>query len=143
MASLQSLLQSTWRHAVVRYVVVGVANTGFSYAVYALGLLLGCSYAVASLISLIAGICLSFKTQGRFVFHNTRNSLFGRFVASWVLVYLINVGVIAVFVHLGFEPFAAGALALPFNVAAGFVLQRFFVFGGRGRPAPRHTEGEP
>lgn len=138
---MRALIQSAWRHALVRYVVVGVANTGFSYAVYALALALGCSFPVASLISLIAGICLSFKTQGRFVFHNAQNSLFGRFVASWVLVYLINVGVIAVFVHLGFEPFMAGALALPFNVAAGFVLQRFFVFGGQRAPERRDTRG--
>jgi len=136
-----AFFHSIWRHALARYLVVGVANTGFSYGVYALALALGCSYPVASLISLIAGICLSFKTQGRFVFRNAQNSLFGRFVASWVLVYLFNVGVIWVFVRLGFEPFTAGALALPFNVAAGFLLQRFFVFGGQRAPERRDTGG--
>ena len=59
-----ALLRSAWRHAPVRYVVVGVANTGFAYAVYAVALGLGCSYPVASLIALIAGTCVSFKTQG-------------------------------------------------------------------------------
>ncbi len=124
-------LRSAWRHALVRYIVVGIVNTGFAYAVYAAALGLGCSYPVASLIALIAGTCLSFKTQGRLVFRNVRNSLFGRFVASLALVYLCNVGVIAAFVRLNLGPLTAGALALPFNIAVGFVLQRFFVFGGR------------
>jgi putative flippase GtrA len=125
-----TLLRSVWRHVLVRYVVVGVANTGFSYAVYALGLGLGFSYPVASLFSLVAGVVLSFRTQGQFVFGDMRVSRFGRFVASWALVYLGNLGVVAAFVHLGFDPFIAGALALPFSIAAGFVLQRFLVFGG-------------
>jgi putative flippase GtrA len=124
-------LRSAWRHALVRYIVVGLGNTGFAYAVYAAALGLGCSYPLASLISLIAGTCLSFKTQGRLVFRNVRNSLFGRFVASLALVYLSNVGVIAALVRLNLEPFTAGAVALPFNIAVGFALQRFFVFGGQ------------
>ncbi len=128
-----ALLRSAWRHVLVRYVVVGVVNTGFAYAFYALALVLGCSYPIASLIALIAGICLSFKTQGRFVFRNGRNSLFGRFLVSWVLVYLGNVGVVALCLHLGFNAFIGGALATPSNVVAGYLLQRFFVFGASSR----------
>ena len=131
--ALPAPLQSAWRHVLVRYVVVGLANTGFSYAVYALTLGLGCSYPIASLITLIAGICLSFKTQGRFVFRNMRNSLFGRFFVSWVLIYLGHVGVVALCLHLGFNAFIGGAVAMPSNVVAGFLLQRYFVFGGPSR----------
>lgn len=130
MMAWPALLRSAWRHVLVRYVVVGVANTGFSYSVYALALALGCSYPIASLIALIAGICLSFKTQGRFVFRNMRNSLFGRFLVSWVLIYLSHIGIVALCLHLGFNAFIGGALAMPSNVVAGFLLQRFFVFGG-------------
>lgn len=124
-------LRSAWRHALVRYVVVGALNTGFAYAVYAAALGAGCSYPVASLIALVIGTCVSFRTQGRLVFRNVRKSLFGRFVGSLVLVYLSNIGVIALFVRLKFDPFTAGAAALPFNIAIGFALQRSFVFGGR------------
>lgn len=128
-----TLLRSAWRHVLVRYVVVGVANTGFSYAVYALVLALGFSYPIASLITLIAGICLSFKTQGRFVFRNMRNSLFGRFLLSWALIYLCHVGVVALCLHFGLDAFIGGAVAMPSNVVAGFLLQRYFVFGGTSR----------
>ena len=128
-------LRSAWRNMLVRYVVVGSANTGFSYAVYALMLALGCSYPVASLITLVAGICLSFKTQGRFVFRNMRSALFGRFLVSWVLIYLGHNGVVALCLRLGLNAFVGGALAMPSNVVAGFLLQRYFVFGSPARDA--------
>ena len=126
-------LRSAWRHALVRYLVVGLGNTGFSYALYALVLALGFSYPIASLITLAAGICVSFKTQGHLVFRNVRNALFGRFLASWVLIYLAHVGVVALCVRLGLDPFVGGAVAMPSNVAAGYLLQRYFVFG---KPRP-------
>lgn len=129
--ALPRWLRLAWRHSLVRYVLVGVANTGFAYAVYAAALGVGCRYPVASLIALITGTCVSFKTQGRLVFRNARNALFGRFVASLALVYLSNVGIIALFVRIGFGAFAAGAAALPFNITIGYALQRFFVFGER------------
>ena len=65
----------------------------------------------------------------RFVFRNARNSLFWRFFVSWVLIYLLHIGVVAAFLHLGLNVFAAGALAMPSNVLCGFLLQRYFVFG--------------
>ena len=128
-------LRFSWQYAPVRYVVVGTANTGFAYAVYAAALWVGCAYPLASLIALVAGTCVSFKTQGRLVFRNARNALFGRFVVSLAFVYLSNVAIIAMFVHLHFGALAAGAAALPFNIAIGYALQRFFVFRERTHEA--------
>lgn len=129
MNSTRKWITAAWDMAFARYLVVGVANTAFAYGVYAAALYLGASYPVASLISLIAGILLSFRTQGKFVFRNENSRLFGRFVLSWVFAYLVNIGLIAGFLRLGFDAFTAGALALPFNVVLGFLLQRFLVFG--------------
>lgn len=131
-------LTAAWDMAFARYLVVGVANTAFAYSVYAVALGFGASYPVASLISLIAGIMLSFKTQGKFVFRNTNQRLFGRFVLSWIFAYLINIGLIGLFVRFGMNAFIGGALALPFNVVVGFLLQRYLVFGKAGN---RGTSG--
>ena len=128
MNSARRLLAAAWDRTFARYVVVGVANTAFAYAVYAGALFAGASYPLASLISLALGILVSFKTQGTIVFQNASNSLFGRYVLGWLLAYLVNIGIITLFVRLGQDAFIAGALALPFNVALGFVLQRYFVF---------------
>ncbi len=129
-----TLVRLAWKQVLVRYLVVGVANTCCSYAVYALALASGLPYPVASLVSLIAGICLSFKTQGRLVFRDVRNSLFGRFLVSWIVIYLCHIGVIALLLHLGVNAFVAGGLALPSSVAVGFLLQRHFVFRNAARP---------
>ena len=133
-----ALLRSAWHHALIRYVVIGAANTNFSYAIYAANLELGLSYPVASLVSLVAGICLSFKTQGHLVFRNMHNSLFGRFLLSWLLIYLGQVGIVALFARLGLDPLVGGALATPCIVVVGYLLQRHFVFGAASR-APDRT----
>lgn len=136
MTATRKWISAAWDLPFARYLVVGMANTAFAYSVYALSLILGANYPVASLISLVAGILLSFKTQGKFVFRNSNQRLFGRFVVSWIFAYLLNVGLIGLFVRLGCDAFVAGALALPFNVVVGFLLQRFFVFGAaRNRPS--------
>ncbi|SFB74389.1 GtrA family protein [Massilia yuzhufengensis] len=129
MNSTRKWIHAAWDVAFARYLIVGVANTAFAYAVYAAALYLGASYPVASMISLVAGIILSFKTQGKFVFRNNDKGLFGRFVFSWIIAYLINIGLIGLFLEIGVDEFVGGALALPFNVATGYIFQRYFVFG--------------
>src|SRR5690242_21327465 len=57
----------------LRFVLVGVMNTAFSYLVYALALLVGLNYALASLIAVVAGVFFSFRTQGTLVFGNARS----------------------------------------------------------------------
>ena len=79
------LINAQWsRFPFVRFILIGVVNTGFSYAVYAVLLLLGFHYAVANLVALILGIVFSFRTQGRFVFYNSSQQLFLRFVFGWL-----------------------------------------------------------
>ncbi len=111
-----------------RYLAVGVLNTGFAYGVYAIALLAGAGVLLASLIAFVAGLLFGFKSQGRLVFNDTRNSLFLRYVLVWLLLYSGNVGMITLFMYWGANAFVAGALALPFNVVLGYLLQRYVVF---------------
>lgn len=113
---------------IVRFLVVGMLNTAFSYAIYAGFLYLGLSYQLANLIALVVGILFSFKTQGHLVFKNTDNRLFGRFLISWVLIYLCTIALIGRIIAFGFDAYSAGALALPFSVALSYLTQRYFVF---------------
>ena len=112
----------------IRFVVVGVLNTSFSYMIYSIFVFSGLGYQLANLLSLLVGILFSFKTQGRFVFNNRSNGLFGRFVLSWIFIYLCSIGIIGLIMRFGFDAYAAGALALPFNVGLSFVAQKYFVF---------------
>ena len=113
---------------VVRFLSVGGVVTAFSYGVYVLLLFVGVNYAVASLVSLTAGIVFSFKAQGTFVFDNTDNTRLGRFVLCWLLIYGANVLFIKRMMMLGLDGYVSGALAIPAIATLSYVVQRFVVF---------------
>lgn len=112
----------------VRFILVGVLNTTFSYLTYSGFLFVGFGYQLANFLSLVAGILFSFKTQGHLVFDNPDNRLMGRFVISWILIYLCTITIIGRIMALGFDAYSAGALALPFSVALGYPIQKYLVF---------------
>lgn len=112
----------------VRFVLVGIVNTGFSYAIYAVLLYLGLGYAIANLIALLVGILFSFKTQGILVFNNSDNRRLLRFILAWTFIYSINIFIIRRFVAMGLNPYAGGALALPFTILLSYLAQKYFVF---------------
>ena len=120
----------------LRYVIVGTFNTGFSFGSYLAFVYLGLGYAVANFLSLIIGIVVSFKTQGHLVFRNPDNRLFGRFVASWLLIYLCSTALIACLMDLGFDAYRAGAMSLPGTMAMSYLMQKFFVFRHAARNSP-------
>lgn len=124
----RALIAKAGRYHIIRFLIVGTLNTGFSYVIYAACLYVGLSYQLANLIALVIGILFSFKTQGHLVFKNTDNRLFGRFLLSWVLIYLCTIALIGRIIALGFDAYSAGALALPFSVALSYLTQRYFVF---------------
>jgi putative flippase GtrA len=85
-------------------------------------------YAVANLISLIVGIFFSFGTQRAWVFTGARDASFWRFCLTWFVLYLLNILLIGIAVHLGLNDYAAGAAVLPIVVAISYVVQGRFVF---------------
>lgn len=123
------------REQILRFVAAGAANTGLSYAVYVLFLWLGMAYPLANFMSLVAGMCLGFFTQGHFVFRRLRARRFPVFVMTSLAIWALNVGVIAALLPLtGGNAYAAGALALCFAVPLSYLVQKHLVFsGGSGR----------
>lgn len=112
----------------IRFGLVGIVNTGFSYAIYAGLVYLGLGYASANLIALVIGILFSFKTQGVLVFNNSSNRRLIRFVLAWTIIYLLNIFIIGRFIAVGFNAYIAGALALPFAIVFSYLAQKYFVF---------------
>ncbi|MDH4393714.1 MAG: GtrA family protein [Aquabacterium sp.] len=116
-------------HQLVRFVLVGCVNTGFSYALYALFLWLGLNFALANLLAFVISLLFSFVMQGSLVFRNLALRLLWRFVLAWVLVYLFNIGLIAVLMQMGQSAYLAGALALVPVILLSYLIQKFVVFG--------------
>lgn len=112
----------------VRYLMVGTLNTGFSYLIYAVGLFLGLSYMTANLVSCVLGVLFSFKTQGKFVFNDANNPRLWRFIFIWAVLYVLNIGLIKLFLNVGLNAYLGGALALPVMVMLSYFAQRMFVF---------------
>ncbi len=130
--ALPSLLQRPF----MRFLLVGALNTGFAYGTYAVLLWLGLPYAWANLGSLVLGILFSFATQGRLVFGNADHRLLPRFVLCWLILYVINIGLITGLIRLGLNAYTAGAVALAPMAVGSFFVQRYIVFGGARSPSP-------
>jgi putative flippase GtrA len=116
------------RHHVVRFVVIGGVNTGFSYGTYALALLMGLGFKGASLCSIVLGILFSFATQGLLVFGGATRAAFIRFVAVWACIYATHISIIGFLEYLGINNYLGGLLSIPFIAALSYLLQRRFVF---------------
>jgi putative flippase GtrA len=116
-----------------RFIVVGAVNTAFSYSLYAMLVFLGLHYTLANLTALVAGILFSFRTQGAFVFNNTERSRFLRFVVTWAVIYLINIGLIRGAMVLGFDAYVGGALAIAPTAVLSYLTQKHFVFREQGQ----------
>lgn len=127
-----NLFHALFTHAkeshAIRYLVVGALNTAFSYLIYAFCIYIGFRFQFANLIALILGIIFSFKTQGHFVFQNPNNRLFGRYVISWIVIYIASIFLIGQIINFGFNAYWAGLFALPFSVGLSYMAQKYFVF---------------
>jgi len=125
----------------VRFILVGVVNTGFSYFVYAVLLYFGLNFVAANLGAVLLGILFSFRTQGRLVFGSKDDRRIFRFAACWGVIWAVNVSLIAAFVHLGLGDYSAGALALLPAVGLSYFLQKLLVFRPPARTDAANPEG--
>ena len=112
----------------IRFLLVGVLNTLFGYACFAVFLYAGMHYTVAMLLATVLGVLFNFKSTGALVFGSRDNRLIVRFVASYVVVYLANVFGIMLFERAGFLPQVGGALMLLPAAVLAFFLNKKFVF---------------
>ena len=115
-------------HRLVRFLAVGCINTSFSYLVYAFFLAVGCNFAIANFLALVIGIIFSFKMQGTLVFRNAASGRFGRYIASWLTLYLCNIGLIKLLMNSSMNAYLAGAVALVPITLLSYLLQKHLVF---------------
>lgn len=121
--------QSHIRSKFIRFIFVGVLNSGFGYGIYCLLILLGLSYIWATLISHILGVLFNFVTTGTIVFNNTDRKLIVRFVLNYVLVYFINIGInkcTQLLFHS--NEYVSGFVALVVTSLISFFVLKRFVF---------------
>ncbi|MFT0171977.1 GtrA family protein [Paraburkholderia mimosarum] len=114
----------------IRFIAVGVLNTLFGYACFALFLRLGLHYAAALLGATILGIGFNFKSTGSLVFNSHNNRLIVRFVLAYGISYGVNVLLLMLLSLTGWPAYVGGALSMPPIALLSFFLMKRFVFHG-------------
>ena len=117
----------------IRFGLTGTINTVFSYAVYAAAIFAGAGYALASAVSLCAGVLFSYQTVRRLVFHEAVGGSLIRYVACYVGVYAFNVTLLKLMDSFGIDPYVCGLLAAPPTALLSFALLKMLVFRRSGR----------
>jgi len=117
-----------WKIHFVRFMLVGIVNTLFSYLIYALLLFLGLNYAIANLLALMIGLVFGFRTQGKLVFNNQDHRVFWRFILCWAVIYGVNITLISGIMTLGLDAYIAGVLAIPPTALISYLAQKYLVF---------------
>jgi len=131
---VQKLVTFIKKHTFIRFLLVGVLNTAFSYLLYASLILIGLKYLMAFSISYVAGVLFNFQTIGRLVFKNKNNKLLFRFVGVYVVIYLLNAEGLriadALNINIEYKTkmlVASAILVVPMAMVS-FVLNKLFVF---------------
>jgi putative flippase GtrA len=113
---------------VVRFVAVGALNTAFGYSVFYLLLALS-GHSIASLaIATIFGMLFNFRSIGGLVFGSSDSRLLTRFIAVYVVVFIVNAAGLRALELLGVGSALAAALLIPVMAALAYRLMRDFVF---------------
>lgn len=112
----------------VKFALIGVVNTGWSYLLYAFFLYCGLSYGLASLLTIVLSVGFGFLTQGALVFGGATRQALPRFIAVWTLIYVLYLVVVSLAQQAGINNYVGGLLATPVVALLSYVLQRRFVF---------------
>ena len=110
-----------------RFLAVGLLNTLFGYVVFAVLILAGVPPMPALVLTYVVGVTFNYFTTGRLVFRG-RQGAFLRFVAAYVVIYLVNLALYRLAEELGAAPLLAQALCLPPVAVFSFLLFRLHVF---------------
>ncbi|MDG4812245.1 GtrA family protein [Hydrogenovibrio sp. 3SP14C1] len=114
----------------IKYLLVGGLNTLFGYLVVIALLFLGVHYAVSVLVATILGVVFNYRSYGRFVFNNRSWSgrYFIRFVGFYMVLYSLNVVIIAVMKYYGVNLYIASFIAVLLIAGLGFVFNQRYVY---------------
>ena len=117
---------------ILRFGVVGVLNTAFSYVVFAVLALVSGRPEVALAGATVSGVIFNFQTSRHLVFFAEGRII--PFVAVYSAVFILNWVSLRMLVSCGLSLLAAQALLTLPIAAVSFLGQQMFVFGKPVRP---------
>lgn len=113
----------------IRFLIIGTINTAIAYGLYAVFIFIGFHYTTAVFFSTAIGVCVSFKTFGKWVFFQTDNRRIFRFLAVYTVGYFLNVGILKLCTAGGlFNLYLAGFISSIAVAGFSFAANKYFVF---------------
>lgn len=109
-------------HRPLRFLGVGVLNTGFGYGVFAIAVWQGVGPQLALILQFALGIIWNYMTHAQLVFAVRGIARLPYYALAYGVIYGVNAAGLAALMHLGLSPYVAQATALPFIVVMSFVL---------------------
>ena len=80
------------RYTFIRFLIAGAANTLFGWVVYSIAILSGLEPWAALICGTVMGIAFNFCSIGGYAFRQLTLRYFPRFIASYVFIYMTNLG---------------------------------------------------
>jgi len=111
---------------ILRFGVVGLLNTAFSYVAFVVLVLISGWPGAALAGATVAGVAFNFQTSRRLIFRSRGRVLW--FVAVYIVVFALNWAALRSLLWYGVSPLWAQALLTPPIAAVSFIGQRTLVF---------------
>jgi putative flippase GtrA len=120
----------------LRFMLTGLLNTGFGYAIYATLVLTGMPLWLAVAGSTVLGVVFNFYSYGSIVFGNTTVRVMPRFLGFYAALGLANYVALKMLVGWGLGPLVSQAVLVPVFALIAYASMRTLVFPA-ARKAPR------
>jgi len=115
----------------IKFLFVGLVNTGFGYGVYAVLVVFKTPPQIALLATFVIGVLWNYITTARFVFEVTGFGRLPAYCVCYVFIYLLNAGTLQAAMNYNIEPLVAQAILTPIFAVVTFILVSFVM---RERP---------
>ncbi len=117
---------------VLQFIIIGILNTVFYYILYSCFIYFGIDYRLSVLFATLIGVLFSFKTFGKYVFKNEKKRLIYKFFLVYLLLYIINIGLISIIQGIVLDYYISGMISTLFCAIISFILNKFYVFKEKG-----------
>jgi putative flippase GtrA len=115
-------------HRFLRFLAVGLLNTGFGYVSYAALVLAGLRLSLAVATATALAFLFNFLSYGGLVFGSTSLRLLPRFLVFYIALGLLNFCLLRSLGSIGVGPLPGQAVLLPVLAAVGYIGMQRVVF---------------
>ena len=115
---------------IIKFLGVGVLNTVFGYAIYAMLIFVNVPYLIALLAATVVGVIFNYFSFGRIVFHGYGGwFVFGKFVIAYAVIYGANAALLrALTIDFLLSPYVGQIICIPLSVLLSWLLMTYWVY---------------